>query len=52
MRAWRPQNPLASNHLISWCREIQSRLAAAEQFEINGGKQPAIDFGPVLDTIR
>ena len=52
MRAWRSQNPLASNHLFGWRRKIQSRLAATEQFEINGGKQPAIDFGPVLDAIR
>ena len=42
----------ASDHLIGGHREIETGLPAAEQFEIDGSEQSAIDLGPMLDAVR
>src|SRR5271165_1653288 len=52
MRARRPHNPLGCGHVIGGHCEIETGLPAAEQLEIDGSEQSAIDLRPMLDTVR
>ena len=51
VRAGRSRDPCGVDHKLGRSGEIEAGLSAAEQFEIDGGKQAAIDLRPVLDAI-
>src|SRR5689334_18932346 len=47
-----PHYPLDRSRLMNRHCEIQPGLPPAEQFEIDCSEQPAVDLGPMLDTLR
>src|SRR5215472_8914066 len=52
MRSRRSRNPLGENRGIGQRREVETGLPAAEQFEIDGSEQAAIDLRAMLDPLR